>query len=50
MESFVDNLNVEIVLGIVINVEEVVKWISYIYFYVWMRVNLLVYGISYKVY
>lgn len=46
MVKLVDNLNVEIVLGIVILINDVVKWIGYLYLFVWMRRNLMVYGID----
>ncbi|XP_041352458.1 activating signal cointegrator 1 complex subunit 3-like [Gigantopelta aegis] len=46
INSLTDNLNAEIVLGTVTNVEEAVRWLSYTYLYVRMRINPLVYGIS----
>ncbi|XP_076445059.1 activating signal cointegrator 1 complex subunit 3-like isoform X3 [Babylonia areolata] len=47
VNSLTDNLNAEIALGTVTNVEEAVKWLSYTYLYVRMRLNPLVYGINY---
>ena len=38
----------QISLGTVTNVDEAVKWLSYTYLYVRMRMNPLVYGINYK--
>ena len=38
----------QIALGTVTNVEEAVKWLSYTYLYVRMRINPLVYGIPYN--
>ncbi|XP_006824124.2 activating signal cointegrator 1 complex subunit 3-like [Saccoglossus kowalevskii] len=46
--TLADNLNAEISLGTVTNIEEAVKWLSYTYFFVRMRLNPLVYGIDYK--
>ena len=48
-QSLTDNLNAEICLGTVTNVDEGVKWLSYTYLYVRMRVNPLAYGIPYRV-
>ncbi|KAK6170203.1 hypothetical protein SNE40_018654 [Patella caerulea] len=45
--SLTDNLNAEIALGTVTNVEEAVKWISYTYLFVRMRINPLAYGVPY---
>lgn len=36
----------QISLGTVTNVEDAVRWLSYTYLYVRMRVNPMVYGIS----
>lgn len=43
-----DNLNVEVVLGIVINVKEVIVWFGYIYFFVCMLKNFFVYGMFWE--
>ena len=40
--------SLQISLGTVTNVDEAVKWLSYTYCYVRMRINPLVYGITYK--
>ncbi|XP_076632793.1 activating signal cointegrator 1 complex subunit obelus [Colletes latitarsis] len=40
-----DNLNAEIALGTISNVEEAIKWLSYTYLFVRMRMNYHVYGI-----
>ncbi|KAJ8290873.1 hypothetical protein GJAV_G00018670 [Gymnothorax javanicus] len=50
LASLADNLNAEVALGTVTNVEEAVKWLSYTYLYVRMRVNPLAYGINHKAY
>lgn len=42
-----DNLNAEIALGTITNVDEGVQWLSYTYLFVRVRLNPLVYGISY---
>ncbi|KAK7480723.1 hypothetical protein BaRGS_00027984, partial [Batillaria attramentaria] len=47
INSLTDNLNAEVALGTVTNIEEAVKWLSYTYLYVRMRINPLVYGIPY---
>ncbi|XP_025099015.1 LOW QUALITY PROTEIN: activating signal cointegrator 1 complex subunit 3-like [Pomacea canaliculata] len=47
INSLTDNLNAEVALGTVSNIEEAVKWLSYTYLFVRMRINPLVYGISY---
>ncbi|XP_076242802.1 activating signal cointegrator 1 complex subunit obelus isoform X1 [Calliopsis andreniformis] len=43
-----DNLNAEIVLGTISNVEEAIKWLSYTYLFVRMKLNCNVYGILAK--
>ncbi|ESO93256.1 hypothetical protein LOTGIDRAFT_189896 [Lottia gigantea] len=48
INSLTDNLNAEVALGTVTNVEEAVKWISYTYLFVRMRINPLAYGINYN--
>jgi len=48
VHKLTDNLNAEISLGTVTNVDEAVKWLSYTYLYVRMKMNPLVYGISHK--
>lgn len=48
IHSLTDNLNAEVALGTVTNIEEAVKWLSYTYLYVRMRINPLVYGIQYS--
>ena len=49
MAFFANNCtSLQISLGTVTNVDEAVKWLSYTYFYVRMRMNPLVYGIDYK--
>ncbi|XP_039603796.1 activating signal cointegrator 1 complex subunit 3 [Polypterus senegalus] len=50
LDSLPDNLNAEVALGTVTNVDEAVKWLSYTYLYVRMRVNPLAYGINHKIY
>ncbi|XP_060815776.1 activating signal cointegrator 1 complex subunit 3 [Bombus pascuorum] len=40
-----DNLNAEIALGTISNVEEAIKWLSYTYLFVRMKLNYHVYGI-----
>lgn len=47
INSLTDNLNAEVALGTVTNIEEAVKWLSYTYLFVRMRINPLVYGIPY---
>ncbi|XP_071112657.1 activating signal cointegrator 1 complex subunit 3-like [Haliotis cracherodii] len=49
INSLTDNLNAEVALGTVTNMEEAVKWLSYTYLYVRMRINPLAYGIPYGV-
>ncbi|KAK1135499.1 hypothetical protein K0M31_000088 [Melipona bicolor] len=44
-----DNLNAEITLGTISNVEEAIKWLSYTYLFVRMKLNYHVYGIPYQV-
>uniref|UniRef100_A0A1B6L435 U5 small nuclear ribonucleoprotein 200 kDa helicase n=1 Tax=Graphocephala atropunctata TaxID=36148 RepID=A0A1B6L435_9HEMI len=44
----VDNLNAEVTLGTISNVEEAVKWLSYTYLHVRMRINPLHYGIKHQ--
>ncbi|ELT88015.1 hypothetical protein CAPTEDRAFT_159536 [Capitella teleta] len=46
--SLTDNLNAEVSLGTVTSVAEAVRWLSYTYLYVRMRINPLVYGIPYQ--
>ncbi|KAG4303413.1 hypothetical protein PCK1_000377 [Pneumocystis canis] len=46
MEKLTDNLNAEISLGTVTNVEEAISWLSYTYFYIRMKKNPLVYGLT----
>ncbi|XP_003701996.2 activating signal cointegrator 1 complex subunit obelus [Megachile rotundata] len=41
-----DNLNAEIALGTISNVEEAIKWLSYTYLFVRMKLNYKVYGIA----
>ena len=49
MAFFTNNCaSLQISLGTVTNVDEAVKWLSYTYCYVRMRMNPLVYGINYK--
>ncbi|XP_065652394.1 activating signal cointegrator 1 complex subunit 3 isoform X2 [Hydra vulgaris] len=48
VNSLTDNLNAEVSLGTVTTVDEAVKWLSYTYMYVRMRINPLVYGINYR--
>jgi activating signal cointegrator complex subunit 3 len=48
LNSLADNLNAEICLGSVTNVREGVKWLSYTYLYVRMKLNPLAYGLTYK--
>uniref|UniRef100_A0A915JEM2 Helicase C-terminal domain-containing protein n=1 Tax=Romanomermis culicivorax TaxID=13658 RepID=A0A915JEM2_ROMCU len=48
INSLLDNLNAEIVLGTVSNVQEAVEWLSYTYLYVRMRKNPMAYGIKYN--
>ena len=48
-KSLIDNLNAEVVLGTVTNVREAVAWLKYTYMYVRMRMNPLVYGMTYQV-
>ncbi|OAD58452.1 Activating signal cointegrator 1 complex subunit 3 [Eufriesea mexicana] len=43
-----DNLNAEIALGTISNVEEAIKWLSYTYLFVRMKLNCHVYGIPYQ--
>uniref|UniRef100_A0A1B6DYT0 U5 small nuclear ribonucleoprotein 200 kDa helicase n=2 Tax=Clastoptera arizonana TaxID=38151 RepID=A0A1B6DYT0_9HEMI len=43
-----DNLNAEVTLGTISNIDEAVKWLSYTYLYVRMRLNPHVYGIPYQ--
>lgn len=43
-----DNLNAEIALGTISNVEEAIKWLSYTYLFIRMRLNYHVYGIPYQ--
>lgn len=45
-KSLPDNLNAEVALGTVTNVSEAVEWLGYSYFYIRMRKNPLVYGIT----
>ncbi|XP_017877585.1 activating signal cointegrator 1 complex subunit 3 [Ceratina calcarata] len=49
IKCLADNLNAEIALGTISNVEEAVKWLSYTYLFVRMKLNHDVYGIPYKV-
>ncbi|XP_031846390.1 activating signal cointegrator 1 complex subunit obelus isoform X2 [Nomia melanderi] len=44
-----DNLNAEIALGTISNVEEAIKWLSYTYLFVRMKLNHHVYGIPHQV-
>ncbi|XP_026299668.1 activating signal cointegrator 1 complex subunit 3 isoform X2 [Apis mellifera] len=44
-----DNLNAEIALGTISNVEEAIKWLSYTYLFVRMKLNFHFYGIPYRV-
>lgn len=44
-----DNLNAEIALGTISNVEEAIKWLSYTYLFVRMKLNNLVYAIPAQV-
>ncbi|XP_078037665.1 activating signal cointegrator 1 complex subunit obelus [Augochlora pura] len=44
-----DNLNAEIALGTISNVEEAINWLSFTYLFVRMKLNPLVYAITYKV-
>ncbi|CAL7941276.1 unnamed protein product [Xylocopa violacea] len=44
-----DNLNAEIALGTISNVEEAIKWLSYTYLFVRMKLNYHVYGIPFQV-
>ncbi|EMR09600.1 hypothetical protein PNEG_02184 [Pneumocystis murina B123] len=46
MEKLTDNLNAEISLGSVTNVEEAISWLSYTYFYIRMKKNPLIYGLT----
>ncbi|PAA64041.1 hypothetical protein BOX15_Mlig030796g1, partial [Macrostomum lignano] len=46
MIGLADNLNAEVALGTVANTEEAVRWLSYTYLHVRMKLNPLVYGIS----
>ncbi|KAG4305915.1 hypothetical protein PORY_000825 [Pneumocystis oryctolagi] len=48
MEKLTDNLNAEISLGTVTNIEEAISWLSYTYFYIRMKKNPLVYGLTYE--
>lgn len=48
VNRLMDILNAEISLGTVTNIDEGVKWLSYTYLYVRMRINPIVYGINYK--
>jgi activating signal cointegrator complex subunit 3 len=47
VNNLTDNLNAEIALGSVSDIDEAVKWLTYTYLYVRMRLNPLAYGISY---
>ncbi|XP_046669965.1 activating signal cointegrator 1 complex subunit 3-like [Homalodisca vitripennis] len=48
INCLVDNLNAEVTLGTISNVEEAVKWLSYTYLHVRMRINPLHYGIKHQ--
>lgn len=48
MEKITDNLNAEISLGTVTNLEEAVSWLSYTYFYIRMKKNPLIYGLTHE--
>ncbi|XP_054270395.1 activating signal cointegrator 1 complex subunit 3 [Macrosteles quadrilineatus] len=48
ISCLVDNLNAEVTLGTISNVDEAVKWLSYTYLHVRMRMNPLHYGISHQ--
>lgn len=43
-----DNLNAEIALGTISNVQEAIEWLSYTYLFVRMKINPLVYGLTYS--
>ncbi|XP_053995787.1 activating signal cointegrator 1 complex subunit 3 [Hylaeus anthracinus] len=43
-----DNLNAEIALGTISNLQEAIKWLSYTYLFVRMKLNYQVYGIPYQ--
>lgn len=47
IQCLVDNLNAEITLGTISNVDEAIKWLSYTYLFVRMRINPQCYGINY---
>ncbi|XP_074599620.1 activating signal cointegrator 1 complex subunit 3-like [Brevipalpus obovatus] len=47
MKSLPDNLNAEVVLGTARNIPEAVQWLGYSYFFIRMKKNPLVYGITY---
>ncbi|PQQ17082.1 DExH-box ATP-dependent RNA helicase DExH14-like [Prunus yedoensis var. nudiflora] len=46
ISSLKDNLNAEVALGIVTNVKEACEWLGYMYLFIRMRLNPLVYGIG----
>uniref|UniRef100_A0A8D8Y8W6 U5 small nuclear ribonucleoprotein 200 kDa helicase n=1 Tax=Cacopsylla melanoneura TaxID=428564 RepID=A0A8D8Y8W6_9HEMI len=45
--NLADNLNAEVALGTIANIDEAVRWLSYSYLHVRMRINPREYGISY---
>ncbi|CAF0861832.1 unnamed protein product [Brachionus calyciflorus] len=48
LNNLADNLNAEVCLGSVTNVQEAVRWLSYTYLFVRMKLNPLAYGLTYK--
>lgn len=48
IDYLADNLNAEIVLGTISNVEEAIKWLSYTYLFVRMKLNFHDYGNTYE--
>lgn len=45
--NLADNLNAEVALGTISNIDEAVRWLSYTYLHVRMRINPREYGISF---